>query len=301
MKQNPKALLALVAVCLIWGTTYYALRIGVAGFPAFLFSGIRQVSAGLLLVLFLAATRRLTKLTWADIGKQAIPGVLMITIGNGVIGWAEIYIPSGLAALIVAIMPVYVTLINLFLDKGTKPNLLAISGILVGAGGIALIFRDNLSDLSNPNYFWGVIASFLACLSWAVGSVYMKRNKFSTPALTNAALQFTSGGILLMLLSLIFDDYATLSEVTVESLWSLAYLTLFGSIVAYLCFLYALEKLPLMLVSTYAYVNPVIAIVLGWALLSEKITPITLTALSATLAGVWLVNRGTQKAKQDEK
>lgn len=106
MNQNPKALLALIAVCLIWGTTYYALRIGVAGFPAFLFSGIRQVSAGLLLVLFLAMTKKLKKLSWSDVGKQLIPGVLMITIGNGVIGWAEIYIPSGLAAMIVAIMPV---------------------------------------------------------------------------------------------------------------------------------------------------------------------------------------------------
>jgi len=290
--------MALVAVCLIWGTTYYALRVGVAGFPAFLFSGIRQVSAGLLLILFLAVTRRIRRLRWIDITRQAIPGVLMITIGNGVIGWAEIYIPSGLAALIVAIMPVYVTLLNLMLDGGKRPNFLSLCGIILGAGGIALIFRDNLKDLSNPHYFWGVVASFIACLSWALGSVYMKRQKFATPSLTNAALQFTSGGIVLLFVSLIFDDYATLSDVTNESLWSLVYLTIFGSIIAYLCFLYALEKLPLMLVSTYAYINPVIAIVLGWALLSEKITAITLTALAATLAGVWLVNRGSLKEKR---
>lgn len=297
MKSNPKAYIALLIVCIFWGTTYLALRIGVKDFPPFLFSAVRQVSAGLLLFIGMFLFGKLEKLSWSDIAKQALPGFLLITLGNGLIGWAELYIPSGLAALIVSVMPIYVVVLNFATGKEQKKfNFKTIAGFALGCLGIVLIFKDNLTDLGKPEYLWGVLISFAACFFWAVGSIYIKGNTFRTSAYSNAAIQFTTGGIGCLGFSLVFDDYAKLASVTSESLWALLYLTLVGSILAYMSYLYAIKHLPIVVVSTYAYVNPVIAILLGVVILDEKITWITVLALVVTLYGVWLINSGYRSA-----
>ncbi len=296
MKTPTKAYFALAVVCFFWGTTYLALRIGVAHFPPFLFSGIRQFGAGMLLFAWMAATGNLEKISAKDIGKQVLPGFLLITLGNGVIGWAERYIPSGLAALIVCIMPVYIVIINLVSGKEKNFfNLKIVTGFVLGCAGIVLIFRDNLTDLAKPEYLYGVLASFGACLFWAIGSIYMKNNTFRTSAYSNAAIQFTAGGVGCFLFSVCFDDYNQLDNINSGSLWALLYLTLVGSLLAYMSYLYAIRHLPMLVVSTYAYVNPVIAILLGVAILNEKITRITVMALVVTLFGVYLINSGFAK------
>lgn len=297
MTVKTKAYIALAIVCVFWGTTYLALRVGVAHFPPFLFSGIRQFSAGMLLFAAMAVFGKLEQLSFRDVMRQALPGIFLITLGNGIIGWAEMYIPSGLAALIVCIMPIYVVIINLVSGKEQKRlNFKTIAGFVLGCVGIVLIFKDNLGDLGKPEYLWGVLASFAACFFWAIGSIYIKSNTFATSAYSNAAIQFTSGGIGCFLFSLIFDDFTKLDSITSESLWALAYLTLVGSLLAYMSYLYAIEHLPIVVVSTYAYVNPVIAILLGVAILNEKITWITVLALATTLYGVYLINSGYRTA-----
>jgi len=297
METKTKAIIALIIVCIFWGTTYLALRIGVKDFPPFLFSGIRQVSAGLLLLVIMYFAKMLEKVTFKDIAKQALPGILLITLGNGIIGWAELYIPSGLAALIVSVMPIYIVIMNIISGKEKKKfNLKIIGGFALGCIGIILIFKDNLADLAKPEYFWGVVASFGACVFWALGSIYMKHTSFTTSPYTNASIQFISGGIGLFLFSLMFDDYAQLSAITADSLWALLYLTIVGSLVSYLSYLYAIQHLPIVMVSTYAYVNPIIAILLGVLILSERITWITVLALATTLYGVYLINSGYRSA-----
>lgn len=302
MKSNPKAYLALIIVCFFWGTTYLALRIGVKDFPPFLFSGIRQVSAGLLLFIGMYFFGKLEKMSIKDVLRQALPGILLITFGNGIIGWAELYIPSGLAALIVSVMPIYVVVINLVSGKEQKKlNAKTIAGFVLGCLGIVLIFKDNLGDLGKPEYLWGVLASFAACFFWAIGSIYIKSNTFNTNSYSNAAIQFTSGGIGCFVFSLFFDDFSRFEMVTAESLWALLYLTLIGSLLAYMCYLYAIQHLPIVVVSTYAYVNPVIAILLGVAILHEKITWFTVLALATTLYGVYLINAGYRTAPEKTK
>jgi drug/metabolite transporter (DMT)-like permease len=293
MKTNTKAYLALAVVCVLWGTTYLAIRVGVLTFPAFLFSGIRQLGAGLILWLILPFLKKKNKLTFSAIVKQVAPGILMIACGNGIITWAEKYIPSGLAALIVSIMPLYITLISLVVVKEKKQfNSFISTGLLLGSIGIVLIFRDNLGDLANSNYLWGVISSFIASLCWAAGTVYMKKNTFTTDSYTNAAIQFTAGGVALLSCSPFLDDLSQLNAITMDSIWALLYLTVFGSIIAFLCYLYALENLPVGLVAVYAYINPFIALVLGFFILDEKITWITALAFTATLIGVYCINKG---------
>lgn len=291
--QSLRAYAALAVVCLLWGTTYFALRIGVETFPPFLFSAIRQVVAGGVLLAGLWLTGNLS-VRRGDLLHQSVPGILMLALGNGVVGWCERYISSGLAALILSLIPVFVVLINYAsgLDR-RRPHRLIIGGLFLGCLGIVLIFRDNLKDLARPEYFLGMVIAFGACLAWAAGSVYAKHK--TSPAshvLQNAALQLFSGGLALLPLSLFLDDYSELKAVTAPSIWALVYLIVFGSIVGYSCFVYALKHLPIGVTSLYAYINPFIAILLGFFFLQEPLTGITFLALTAALSGVYCINKG---------
>jgi len=300
MEHNlTKAYLALAVVCVVWGTTYFALRIGVETFPPMLFSSIRQLTAGLAIFGILRLARKQASLPGKQALEQMFAGFLMLSLGNGVIGWSERYIPSGLAALITSIMPVYIVAINYVSGADRRPpNRFVLTGLFLGCVGIALMFRDNIMDIARPDYLAGVIVAFLAALSWAGGSVYIKQRASTAPAMTNAAYQLTGGGIGLVAMSLIFDNYGELKAVSAESIYALLYLTIFGSLLSYSCFLYALEKLPVGLASIYAYINPFIALLLGFFLLNEKLTWVTGFALGAALTGVYFVNRGYRTTKQ---
>ncbi|KAB5487621.1 EamA family transporter [Flagellimonas hadalis] len=296
MNKNLLAYLSLIIVCLVWGSTYFAIRIGVATFPPFLFSAIRQIMAGGIMLVALKIIGKL-QLRRSDLLNQSITGILMVTLGNGVIGWCERYITSGLAALILSLIPVFVVVISyLFGFDRRRPHILILFGLILGCLGIILIFRDNLKDIANPEYFLGMLIAFGACLAWASGSVFSKfkilnhKNVFQ-----NAALQLLMGGITLALFSLFLDDYTELKVISGKSIWALAYLIVFGSIIAYSSFVYALKHLPIGVSSLYAYINPFIAIMLGYFFLNEPLTDITLLALTATLSGVYCINRGYRK------
>lgn len=293
-----KAYLALAIVSVVWGTTYFALRIGVETFPPFLFSGVRQALAGAILLVVLKLLGRL-KFTGKDLLHQSVPGVLMIALGNGVIGWSERYIPSGLAALIVSILPVYVVGVNYASGADRRrPNVLIASGLFLGCAGIVLMFRDNLKDIVRPEYLMGMLVCFGACLAWATGSVYAKQKPSSANVLTNAALQMFSGGVVLLLMSLFLDDYSELQTVSAASIWALVYLVVFGSILAYSSFVYALSRLPVGVASLYAYINPFIALLMGYWWLSEELTWITILALLTALSGVYFINRGYKRYRK---
>ncbi|OJU76488.1 MAG: hypothetical protein BGO09_16325 [Bacteroidetes bacterium 47-18] len=293
-----KAYIALAIVSVVWGTTYFALRIGVETFPPFLFSGVRQALAGVILLVILKLLGQL-KFTRADLLHQSVPGILMIALGNGVIGWAERYIPSGLAALIVSILPVYVVGVNYASGADRRrPNGLIIAGLLLGCAGIVLIFRDNLKDLVRPEYLTGMLVCFGACLAWAAGSVYAKQKPSSANVLTNAALQMFSGGVMLLLMSPFLDDYSELKTVSADSIWAMVYLVVFGSILAYSSFVYALSRLPVGVASLYAYINPFIALLLGYWWLSEELTWLTFLALLTALSGVYFINRGYKQYRK---
>ncbi|WP_224998607.1 EamA family transporter [Cesiribacter sp. SM1] len=289
--SNTKAYLALIFICVVWGTTYLALRIGVEGFPPFLFSGIRQAVAGSMLLLFLLLFRRKFEWRWKTVQQQIVPGILMIGFGNGLVGWAEMYIPSGLAALLCSLMPLFVVLINLSSEGAAKLNWKIISGLMTGLLGMAVIFQENLHDLMNRQYFLGILFTCIAAFSWAFGSILNKRRSAGADPFYNASLQMISGGVFMLLLSLLFDDLKGVS-MTQESFYALIYLIVFGSIGAFIAYLYALTKLPVGLVSVYAYVNPLVAVLLGYVILNEKLNEYTIVAFVLIVLGVYLVNWG---------
>lgn len=292
-KKNLLPYIALAVVCIAWGTTYLALRIGVLEFPPFLFSGIRQIIAGILLTGFLLFIKKVPLPDKSALMGQAIAGFFMITLGNGLVGWAEVYVPSGIAAIICSMVPIWVILINLIVAKEEKPTFPIIMGLAIGLSGIILIFGENLNEFTSSAYALGIMMIFIANIGWAGGSIWMKqKNQHSNPFL-NAGLQMAFGGLFLLPISAVFDSYETI-QWTNNVIYSLIYLILVGSIAAYACYSYAIRKLPITIVTLYAYINPIVAIIIGWLVLDEILNLRIAIAIVVTLAGIYIVNRGYQ-------
>ncbi len=292
-KTNLLAYLALAVVCIAWGTTFLAIRIGVLEFPPFLFSAIRQVVAGVLLIGSLFLFGRISLPNKSMLLNQAVGGFFMITIGNGLVGWAEVHVPSGIAAIICSMVPIWVILINLIIEKEDKPNFPIIMGLAIGLSGILLIFGNDLSEFNGSAYTLGIIVILIANLGWAAGSIWMKRKNHSSNPFLNAGLQMFFGGLFLLPISLIFDDYQGV-QWSENVIYSLIYLILIGSVAAYACYSYAIKHLPVTIVTLYAYINPIVAIILGWLVLDEILNLRIGIAIAVTLVGIYIVNRGYQ-------
>src|SRR6478609_1073246 len=287
------AYLALAAVCVVWGTTYLVLRIGVTQFPPFLFSMIRFLIAGPILIIFMLT---IGKQKWPD-GKtlfnQAVSGGFMLTLGISIVGWAEMYISSGVAAIICSMMPIWTVLINVLVLKDEKSNWLIALGLLTGLSGIILIFGEHLTEFSDSNYLLGIILTFAANLCWAIGSIWVKKKNQHVNPFLGSGLQMLFGGLFMIPLTLLLDDYSSI-HFSNEIAFSLAYMILIGSVGAYACYSYAIKKLPMTLVSLYAYINPIVAVILGSLVLNEKLNLRVAIAILITIAGIYIVNRGYQ-------
>lgn len=294
-----KPYLALAFICIVWGTTYLAMSIGIAHFPPFLFAATRQMSAGTLLFLIVLISGIQYRWTLQNIARQAFAGFLMITLGNGLVSWAMQYIPSGLAALIGSLTPACVVFINQIAEKEFNLNWKIMGGLLAGIMGMAAIFSENLEDLANPDYFWGVMLTFIATLTWAIGTIYSKNfGKHSNP-FGNAALQLWFGGLGQLIWSFGTENWTTVT-MSSEVFWALSYLIVFGSISAFVAYLYVLQTLPVGLASIYAYINPLVAVFLGWLILNEKLTAMTGVAFILVIIGVFGISNGYSK-KEPEK
>ncbi len=287
------AYVALLAVCIIWGTTYLALRIAVLHFPPLLFSAIRQSIAGLVLLGIVFTFSQVKFPPKEHVIRQAIGGFLMISMGNGLVAWAEMEIPSGIAAIICSTMPVMVIIINLAVNREEKPTWSIVIGVLIGMAGIITIFSEHVNEFAKTEYRIGIVLILLAVLGWAAGSIWIKKQPSDSNPFVNAGLQMFFGGLWLFPFSLLFDDLQGVHW-SGESLYSLLYLIVFGSIIAYASYLYALKKLPMTIVSLYAYVNPLVAVVLGWVILNEKLNGVIGVGILITIAGIYIVNRGYQ-------
>ena len=287
------AYLSLAAICLIWGTTFLGIRIGVKEFPPFLFAGIRQICAGILVILIMVIFQNEKIPDLKHIGRMSLLGFFMLTLGNGLVTKAEVFVDSGIAAIICSIMPILVIVINLFLNWKDKPNLLIILGTIIGLSGIILVFRENLSSFANPNYTEGIMLIFLATLSWAAGSLVAKRFNQSTNLFMNAGLQMFFGGVWCLPLSFLFDNLTAIPW-SASVFYSLGYLAIAGSALAYVLYFYAITHLPMTVASLYSYINPLVAVILGWFVLDEKLNFWIFIAFLITITGIYMVNRGQQ-------
>ena len=292
-KDNFKAYIAWIAVCIIWGTTYLAIRVGVASLPPMLFAGLRWLIAGTIFLFYLRL--RGQKLPGReDILPLAIVGILLLGFGNGLVVIGEKWVSSGLTALLITTTPFWLVGIESFLIRGPKINLFIIVGLLLGLAGVTLIFGNHWEELLDASYLIGIFCILGAVVAWAFGSVYSKYRKVNVHPLMGAATQMIIAGAAQVLLGLILGE-ASKFEFTNDGFLAFAYLTLIGSIFGYGSYIYSIAHLPLSLVSTYAYINPVIALFLGWLILGERLDLVIGIAAIIIIMGVILVKQGSKK------
>jgi drug/metabolite transporter (DMT)-like permease len=290
VNRQPHALayVAWIVLCIVWGTTYLAIRVALESVPVALLAGLRFVAAGLIMVVALRLTGRALPppRTW---GSVAIAGFLLLVVGNGGVVWAEQYVASGLTAVIVAMVPFWNVLVEATRADGERPNLRTLFGLAIGFAGIVVLVWPELSAGGGGTWFVaGVIALQLACAGWAIGTSYTKRTSVSSSPLATSAMQMLAAGLMFTAIATVTGEWSDLTF-TFRSASAMLYLVIFGSIIAYSAYVYALDHLPIATVSLYSYVNPIIAVVLGTVLLSEPFSSRTLVASVLVFAGIAVV------------
>ena len=293
-QSHPPRSLVLVAfatVYIVWGSTYLAIRVAVETLPPFVMAGCRFLLAGGILFawLRLRGASLPGRTHWRN---AAISGLLLLVGGNGLVVWAEQTVPSGLAALLVSLVPAWFALIDWFRPGGARPNRRTMIGILVGLGGMLLLVahRDD-SAQAEPVNLWGAAALLLAGVSWAAGSLFSKHHIRAESPWMTAALQMLAGGAGLVLLALLTGEFwrADWPAVSARSLGACLYLIVFGSWIGFGAYVWILKVSKPSHVATYAYVNPVIALFLGNLLLGESLGARELASAAIILAGVIII------------
>ncbi|HTD66199.1 MAG TPA: EamA family transporter [Candidatus Limnocylindria bacterium] len=281
--------LAFAAIYLVWGSTYLAIRVVVETLPPFLSAGVRFLIAGGLLFAFLRArgVAKPARLEWRN---AIVTGVLLLVGGNGLVVWAEQSISSGFAALVVALAPAWFALLDWLRPRGVRPRLKTAVGIVVGFLGV-LILMNGRGGAHGNGHWWATLAVMVAGISWASGSLYSKHNSHSSSPWMTAAAQMICGGAGLLLVGgALGEPFRThWTHVSARSLWALMYLIVFGSWIGFSAYIWLLKASTPSRVSTYAYVNPVIAVFLGWALLGESINAHMIWGALVILAGVIII------------
>lgn len=279
-------------MCLIWGTTYLGIRICLETMPPFLMGGLRWVVAGTMLAAFLAArgVRMPPRESW---GTLTVLGFLLLVLGNGGVVWAEQWVPSGLTAVIVASSPFWMVGVERAVG-GERLTARTLAGLSIGFAGIVLLVWPELTS-SAIGFGAGVLALQLACLGWALGSSYSKRHMERADALAVAAGEMIAGGLIMLAAGTVLGEWPAL-HFTPRTAIAFLYLATIGAVGGFVAYTYALKHLPIAFVSLYAYINPIIAVVLGVVVLDEPFTARRVSAAAIVFAGVALVQTRQRRA-----
>ena len=288
-RERTLALAAFAVVCLVWGTTYLAIRIAIETIPPLALTAIRFIIAGLVMAAIAVWRGEKLPRDGHTLANLALVGFLMVGMGNLAVVWAEQWVPSGLAALFVATAPFWMVVIEAFRSHGERLDLPSGIGMLLGFAGVAMLVTPGGAGPSWNGWFLaGALAIQVGSIAWQLGSVRGKYNLQHVPLMASASLQMLFGGVIVGVVSLAIGEPARF-VISVRTFLALAYLTLFGSVLAYSAYVYALAKLSTTKVSLYAYINPVVAVILGWLILDEALTPMSVAAMIIILGGVALV------------
>jgi drug/metabolite transporter (DMT)-like permease len=305
MRESPETIvapsrwqvaMAFAAVYIIWGSTYLGIRLAVESIPPFSMASARALIAGVLLYIWARGrgAARPERIHWRE---ATIVGGFLLLGGNGLLSWAEQQVPSGVSALIIGSVPLWMVLLEWLWHSGPRPTMGLVSGLVVGFAGLGfLVAPGNLGDGGRIN-FSGAVALLLAAFLWAIGSLYSRRARLPSSQLLGAAMEMIAGGALLLMAGAVLGEWKhfAFARVTMHSAIAWIYLTTFGSLVGFTAYVWLLKATTTARVSTYAYVNPVVAVFLGWAVASEPIAPRMLfAALAIILAVVIIVTRSKE-------
>jgi drug/metabolite transporter (DMT)-like permease len=283
------AWIAWAAVCLIWGTTYLAIKIALETIPPFLMGGIRYLIGGAILAVWLVARGQALPPP-REWGRLAMLGFLMIALGNGGVVWAEQYLASGLTAVVIATSPFWMVAVDSWLPGADRLSARQWGGLFIGFLGIVMLVWPDISlgGVTGRGVVLGVLSVQVACIGWAIASAYTRRHSMSRNVLGVAAVQMFFGGLFMTLAGTAMGEWPHLSFSS-RTLASLVYLTLAGSVIAFAAYSYALRHLPIATVSLYTYVNPVIAVALGTLLLGEPFRVSMIAAALVIVVGMLVV------------
>lgn len=290
-----KALFSLGLVCFFWGTTWLASKEGVKHMPAFQLAGIRQFIGGSIYVIFFMSKGRALPRgnEWWPI---IVLSFLNFFLSNGLTTLGVKFISAGLGAIIGAIFPLWLMIIGLF-GKKSRPSAKGLIGILLGFGGICVIFYEHLADFLNPEFITGILLSLAATWSWAFGTLYTKQQAKEFNPYFSIGIQMMISGSATMIISKATGNTIPLDEIPWQSWAAIGYLVIFGSVISFIAYLYALQNLPTEYASIYAYINPIVAVVLGSLIFQEKLTLFIALGGVITLYGVYLVNEVYRKSQ----
>ena len=286
-----------LSIYLIWGSTYLAIRYAVESIPPLYTAGLRHLTAGGILLIWCLAKR--LRPTWAQIRASIIIGGFFFLIGHGTLHWAEQKVPSGLASLLIASEPIWVFLLSAAAAKQWHWNSTLLAGILLGLGGVGLLMgRSALTSV--PGMFISSLAVVISALGWSVGVVYSRRSHLSGHPLLLSALSLLAGSVQLVLVGTLVGEYRGFSfaSVSLRSWLSLGYLIVFGSVVAFTAYNWLMEHYSPTLVATHTYINPIVAVLLGWLLAGEAVTFNVLLSAAMVISAVMLVDRGMARLPQ---
>ena len=281
---------AFAIVCVVWGTTYLFIRIALETIPPLLLTGSRFTAAGLIMLLIARLRGERLPRDLRTLANLAFVGLLLVGVGNLAVVWAEQWVPSGLAALLVATAPFWMAIIEGFRPNGERVSLRGGVGMLIGFVGVAMLVTPGggMTGAWSAAFVLGALAIQIGGACWQYGSAHAKYKLEHVPLLSSAALQMFFGGAIVTIVGLSLGE-ASRFVLTPRTFGALAYLTIFGSIVAYSAYVFALAHMRTTHTSLYAYVNPVVAIFLGWLILDEPLTWVSVVAMVIILAGVALV------------
>jgi drug/metabolite transporter (DMT)-like permease len=292
-------LAAFAALYLVWGSTYLAIRYAIDTLPPFLMAGARFVVAGAILYLWARArgAGRPPAIHWRS---AAIVGGFLLLGGNAGVVWAELRVPTGLAALLVATVPLWMVILDALRPGGRRPSGRVILGVGLGLAGVALLVGRGQFAGGGAVDPLGALALVLASLAWAIGSLYSKTAKLPTSPLLATGMEMLSGGALLLVAGTLTGEWATidLAHVTLRSWLALGYLVTFGSLIGFTAYIYVLARTTPAMATTYAFVNPVVAVFLGWAFAGEPVSARTLIAAAVIVAAVVVITVFEAPARQ---
>jgi drug/metabolite transporter (DMT)-like permease len=280
----------LAITSILWGTTWVASKIAVLEMPALQMAGIRQFIGGGCFLIFFMVYKKLSFPTLKQLGWIIILSLLMFVGANGLSTWSLNYIPTGLSSLIGALYPLSVVLIEIIFYRKNNATPLTFLGMLLGIIGVGVVFYENAFQSHPKGFGYGLILSVTAMLCWSFATVFISRSKMKLNAYYSTGLQMFIGGLFLYVMACSTNQTINFSVISSKAWWAIAYLVIAGSIIAFVAFIYSLKTLPPAISSLYAYINPLVAMVVAYFVVSESLTWYILWGAIITLSGVYLVN-----------
>jgi drug/metabolite transporter (DMT)-like permease len=296
--NNTKGYIALLITCTVWGTTWVVSKIGVGEMPALQMAYLRQFFAGITFVGFFLFYKKLPLPTAKQFRWLFIMSIIMFLSANALSTWAIKYIPAGLGALIGALYPLCVVIIERIFFNSKRMNAITFIGLILGIAGVAMVFYENAFASAGSDFWLGIILSLIAMLSWSAGTILIARNKVDINPYYGVGWQMLISCVILFAVMQTTQSVVPIMQISAKGWFAISYLVVLGSLIAFVAFIYSMKKLPAAVSSLYAYVNPLVAMVCGYFFVDEALSKNILIGAIITLIGVFLVNYSIKKSSQ---